>query len=136
MCTRPDYGSVSGSARALCDIFGALLPAFSTLVIALVAAPVRVLAGPQPPAVRPATTRHVSVQVLLEDHRRVSELQRTIRHALDTTAATWAPLRLPIDRVVAGVGLPVRGRVDVYEDFPRTAPGSDFGVESLVVVTL
>jgi hypothetical protein len=92
----------------------------------------------RPKSRRAATVGHVDVQVHLEDRKCVAEIKRVLRQTLRLTARTWAPLTLPIDRVVVGVGFPPGGRADVYDKFPTlngkaTAPGSS---RPLVVVSL
>jgi len=139
MCTRPDRRSIPTSVHALRDAAVAVLLALGVLFLALLSAPVRFLRRRRRPHdPRPATVAHVDVQVHLEDTRSVAELKRVIRQTLRRTACTWAPLPLPIDRVVVGVGFPATGKVDLYADFPAHQGGGDHTVAShpLVVVTL
>ena len=82
------------------------------------------------------TVTQIDVQVHLGDRRRVAELKRVVRQTLRRAARTWAPLPLPIDRVVVGVGFPAGGRVDLYDQFPGQdtashAPSRPFAVVSL-----
>ncbi len=117
MCTRPDRHSVSTSARALKDALTATLLALGTLLLALLSAPLRFVRDRRARQVHQAPATHVDVQVHLEDARCVAELKRVIRQTLRRAARTWAPLPLPVHRVVVGVGYPVAGRVDLYDDF-------------------
>ena len=138
MCTRPDRHSISTSARALGDAVLSLTFACGALLLALVSAPLRLLERRRPQSRRAATVGHVDVQVHLEDRKCVAEIKRALRQSLRLTARTWAPLTLPIDRVVVGVGFPPGGRADVYDKFPTrsgkaSAPGSS---RPLVVVSL
>ena len=82
------------------------------------------------------TVTQIDVQVHLGDRRCVAELKRVVRQTLRRAARTWAPLPLPIDRVVVGVGFPAGGRVDLYDQFPGRdtashAPSRPFAVVSL-----
>ena len=138
MCTRPDRHSISTSAHALWDAALSLTFACGALLLALVSAPLRLLERRRPKSRRAATVGHVDVQVHLEDRKCVAEIKRVLRQTLRLTARTWAPLTLPIDRVVVGVGFPPGGRADVYDKFPTqngkaSAPGSS---RPLVVVSL
>ncbi len=140
MCTRPDRHSVSTSARALKDALAAMLSALGALLLALLSAPVRFVRNRRARQVLPAPATHVDVQVHLEDARCVAELKRVIRQTLRRAARTWAPLPLPVHRVVVGVGYPSAGRVDLYDDFlpshPRAAGVADGAAGRLVVVSL
>jgi hypothetical protein len=44
-------------------------------------------------------------------------LNQTLARTLSRAARIWAPLKLPVDRIVVGVGFPAEGRSDIYEDF-------------------
>ena len=128
MCTRPDRHSISTSAHALWDAALSLTFACGALLLALVSAPLRLLERRRPKSRRAATVGHVDVQVHLEDRKCVAEIKRVLRQTLRLTARTWAPLTLPIDRVVVGVGFPPGGGADVYDKFPAqtgkaSAPG-------------
>ncbi len=138
MCTRPDRHSISTSAHALWDAALSLTFACGALLLALVSAPLRLLERRRPKSRCAATVGHVDVQVHLEDRKCVAEIKRVLRQSLRLTARTWAPLTLPIDRVVVGIGFPPGGRADVYDKFPAQngkagAPGSS---RPLVVVSL
>jgi hypothetical protein len=140
MCTHPDPASVRISACALADAFVATSRALATLVVALLAAPVRPVLRRRRAYPRPASVRHVDIQVHLEDPHYVAVLQHIIQLTLARAARTWAPLPLPIDRIVAGIGFPARGTSSAYENFPRTPEavedGSDGTGRPLVVIML
>jgi hypothetical protein len=91
-----------------------MLQAFGLLVLALVGAPFRWLW--RSTRRRPALA-HVEVQIHLGDRSCIAELERIIWRTLDRTERTWAPLPLPVDRVVVGASFPATGRADIYEDF-------------------
>jgi hypothetical protein len=138
MCTRPDRRSVSTSIRALRDAILAMLLAIGVLLLAVFTAPARFVERRRPHPLRPAAVSHVDVQVHLEDARCVAELKRVMRQTLRRAARTWAPVPLPIDRIVIGVGLPPGGKVDLYAEFPaRHGERTDSKASrSLVVVSL
>jgi hypothetical protein len=77
----------------------------------------------------------VDIQIHLDDATCVAELRRIIRQTLRRAARTWAPLPLPVNRVVVGVGFPSAGKIDVYDDFPANAM-SKAERRPLVVVAL
>ena len=88
---------------------------------------------------RTAGHRRIDVQVFLDDAACVAELRRIIHQALARAAFTWAPMPLPIDRVVVGAGswLSATGRADEYGVAPQgNVNGRGDGNGSLVVVTL
>jgi len=134
MGTRADRHSIAASSRALLDAIVASGVALAMLVVALLTAPTRVVRERSPAHARPAPIKHVEVQVHLEDARCVVEIHQMLRRTLERAARTWAPLPLPIDRIVVGVGFPARGRVDAYTDFPRLAGHATD--QPFVVVTL
>ena len=117
MCTRPDRSSVSGSFSALRESSFAFMVAFGTLAVSLVLTPVSLVRG-HTCQVRSPRSAHIDVQVHLEDSRCVAELRRVVRQTVRRAARTWAPLPLPVDRVVVGMAFPAAGRVDLYERFP------------------
>jgi hypothetical protein len=121
MGTRADRHSITASSRALVDADVASGVALALLVLALLTAPIRLIRGRSQAHTRPAPIKHIQVEVHLEDEHCSVELHRILRHTLERAACTWAPLALPIDRVVVGVGFPAGGRVDAYTDFPRLA---------------
>jgi hypothetical protein len=135
-----DRHSVAASSLALRDAIVAGGVALAMLVLALLTAPIRLVRGRSQAHARPASITHVEVQVHLEDARCAVEMHRVLRHTLERAARTWAPLPLPIDRIVVGVGFPARGRVDAYQDFPRLAGDAEADSRAigrpLVVVTL
>jgi hypothetical protein len=118
MCTHPlpNRRSVSASARALGAALFASVHAAIFLAVALLGWPVRCLwsaRGRQ----RPPSLAHVDVQVLLGDASCVAELEDVLWQTLDRAAQLWAPLSLPVDRVVVGAGFPATGKADIYDDF-------------------
>jgi len=121
MGTRADRHSIAASSRAFVDAIVASGVALAMLVLALLTAPIRLVRGRSQAHARPASIKHVEVQVHLEDARCAVQIHQMLRRTLERAARTWAPLPLPIDRIVVGVGFPARGRVDTYTDFPRLA---------------
>lgn len=116
MCTQTssDRHSVAASARALSAAMRLSVRAVGTLIVAMLTAPARRLRNGRP---RPASVNHVDVQILLVDRHCISELNRTLAKTLCRAARIWAPLKLPVDRIVVGAGFPAEGRADIYEDF-------------------
>ena len=51
------------------------------------------------------------------DRHCIRELNRTLAKTLCRAGRIWAPLKLPVDRIVVGAGFPAEGRADIYEDF-------------------
>ena len=127
MCTRPTptYRSVSASAGALSVSAVNALQALALLLLALATAPVRQLAWFRHPR-RTAALAHVDVQVHLGDRACVAELESIVWNTLARSQQTWAPLPLPLDRVVIGAGFPATGRADIYDGFLGLA---DAGVD-------
>ena len=81
----------------------------------------------------------MEVQVHLGDSGCVHELESIIWKTLRRAQQTWAPLPLPLDRVVVGAGFPATGRADIYDDFLELADGStprDSAQRRRVVVSL
>jgi len=122
MCTRPDHRSVSSSADAFARSCLAFASCLGILFVALVYAPVRFLRSGRRRQPHPAPVTHVDVQVHLENAKCVAELKRVIRQTLRRSARTWAPLPLPVDRVVVGTNFPADGKVDLYATFPHPSP--------------
>jgi hypothetical protein len=122
MCTRPtpNYRSVSASGAALGVSVLDLLKAVAFLLLALATAPLRHLAR-FAKQWRPARSAHVDVQVHLGDASCVAELEAIVWKTLARAERTWAPLPLPLDRVVIGAGFPAAGRADIYDDFLEIA---------------
>ena len=122
MCTRPTptYRSVSASAGALGVSVLNAFQALALLLVALATAPIRQLACFRHPQ-RTAALAHVDVQVHLGDRACVAELESIVWNTLARAQQTWAPLPLPLDRVVVGAGFPATGRSDIYEDFHQRA---------------
>jgi hypothetical protein len=78
----------------------------------------------------------VDIQIHLEDPKCVAELRRVVRQTLRRAARTWAPLPLPVDRVVVAIGHPSSGKVDVYDHFPESADQNSGRTRRLVVISL
>jgi hypothetical protein len=122
MCTRPtpSYRSVTASAAALGVSVLDLVKAVVLLLVALAGAPLRHL-GRFGNQWRPAPSAHVDVQVHLGDAACVAELEAIVWKTLARAERTWAPLPLPVHRVVIGAGFPATGRADIYDDFLEMA---------------
>jgi hypothetical protein len=118
MCTRPtpNCDSVSASARAFVVAILAGFHALAFLCVALASAPLRQV-WPFVRQRRPASLAHVEVQVHLGDAACIAELETIVWTTLTRAQRTWAPLALPVDRVVVGAGFPATGRADIYDDF-------------------
>ena len=138
MCTRPDHHSVSTSARAFARSCFALASCFCVLLLALLCAPARLAASRRTRQPSVPSVAHVDIQVHLEDAKCVSELKRVIRQTLRRTARTWAPLPLPVDRIVVGATFPASGKVDLYTGLPHAAPSAtgNSNARPFVVVSL
>jgi hypothetical protein len=138
MCTRPSpsYGSVSASAGALGVSALNVVHALALLLLALVTAPVR-LAQRRLPRGNTALAS-LDVQVHLGDSACVAELESIVWKTLRRAQRTWAPLPLPLDRVVVGAGFPATGRADIYDDFAdlTTTSAGDARHRRRVVVSL
>src|SRR6266542_118443 len=128
MCTRANRASVSDSAHALMASLFAFATAAAVLVVALATIPFRL--------VRSCPTKHVEVQVHLNDGHRVRAIERGCRDALKRAARTWAPFPLPLDRVEVLSSAPPLGKVDIYEQWVHAAAGAIPMVGSLVVVSI
>jgi hypothetical protein len=140
MCTRPtpSHRSVSASASALGISALNALQALAFLLIALVTAPVRQFVRSHG-SKRIEALAHVDVQVHLGDPVCVAELEATVWKTLSRAQQTWAPLLLPLDRVVVGAGFPPTGRADIYDDFlevAETGAGGAHAARRRVVVSL
>jgi hypothetical protein len=83
--------------------------------------------GPAHPLQRPTGLEHVEVQIHLGDPVCIAELEAIVWKTLARAERTWAPLPLPVDRVVVGAGFPAGGRADVYDDFLAVAEGAPPG---------
>jgi hypothetical protein len=117
MCTRANRASISDSARALVGSFVALFVAIAALTVALATAPLRGLRSRDTRYGQPASTTGVEVQVHLEDGKRVRAIERSARAALKRAARTWAPHRLPLDRVEIYSSAPPLGRADIFDEW-------------------
>jgi hypothetical protein len=118
MCTRPtpSWRSVPTSVRALGLSLLAVIHAAAALLLALLSSPLRWL-WPSRWSHRPAALAHIEVQIHLGDPDCVAELEAIIWKTLARAERTWAPLALPVDRVVVGAGFPASGRADIYDDY-------------------
>ena len=128
MCTRPTPSrhSVSASARALGSAVLATIQGLLFLLVALAYSPFRGLWHLLRPP-RSASLAHIEVQVHLGDAGCIAELEAIVWKTLTRAERTWAPLPLPVDRVVVGSGFPASGRADVYDDFLSVAEGATAG---------
>jgi len=76
----------------------------------------------------------IDIQIDLEDQRSIATLGRVLRATLRRAVATWAPMVLPVHRIVVGAGFPAEGKADIYDSF---TPGySDQVDRRLVVISL
>ena len=132
MCTRPapSWQSVGASTRAFCLSLLAVLHAAAVLLVAILSAPVRRPWSWNRPQ-RPTTLQHVEVHVHLGDPVCIAELEAIVWKTLARAERTWAPLPLPVDRVVVGAGFPAGGRSDVYDDFLGVVDGASPGETSI-----
>src|SRR5262249_45932045 len=128
MCTRPtpSYRSVSASAGALGLSVLNSFHALSFLLLAVVTAPSRHFPGPLQPG-RSAALTGVVFQFPLGERPCVAELESIVWKTLRRPQQTWAPLPLPLHRVVIGAGFPAAGRADIYDDFVELAYKSATG---------
>ena len=135
MRTLANRPSIPTSSLAVLSAGAALIEAAATLIVALVTGPVRLIGRLVRWHASHRRVACVDVQVLLDDPRRVLEVRRAVARGLACAARIWAPLQLPVQRVVVGAGAPFQpdGRVDIYQGFPTS--GSDVGT-ALVVITL
>ena len=81
---------------------------------------------------RPAPIGDIDIQIHLEDQRCIGNLRRVLRQTLRRSAATWAPVSLPLNRIVVGAGFPADGKADIYDRF--TYRESDQSEGRLVVM--
>ena len=125
MCTRsdPSWRSIPASARALSLSLLAAVHAAAVLLLAILSAPARWL-WPSHRRQHPAALEHVEVQVHLGDSACITELEAIVWKTLARAERTWAPLPLPVDRVVVGAGFPAGGRADIYDDFLAVTDGA------------
>jgi hypothetical protein len=139
MCTRPSpsYRSVSASACALGVSALNVFHALALMLVALVTAEVRLLAQRRLPR-RNTALASVDVQVHLGNSACVAELESIVWKTLRRAQRTWAPLPLPLDRVVVGAGFPATGQADIYEEFAdlTTTSAGDARHHRRVVVSL
>jgi hypothetical protein len=113
MCTRANQASVPDSLRALFGSAVSVMMALLLLTVALTTAPFRWSRQRPTKHGRPTYPSHVEVQVHLGDRRRVAEIELACHAALKRAARTWAPRRLPLDRVEVLYSAPPLGKVDL-----------------------
>jgi hypothetical protein len=140
MCTRPtpSSGSVTASAHALAVSIVNALEALVLLFAALAGAPLRQFGHRRRPR-RAKGLGNLDVQVHLGDASCVAELESIVWKTLARAQQTWAPLPLPLDRVVVGAGFPAAGRADIYDDLLQVAEmnaGDSVKPQRRVVVSL
>jgi hypothetical protein len=136
MCTRANSASVHDSFQAVVGSLFALAGAALALAVALASVPWRVAASRPTKHGKPASTRHVEVQVHLNDGQRVRVIERACRAALARAARTWAPFPLPLDRVEVISSAPPAGKSDIFEQWITVAGQAEHGAAALVVVSV
>jgi hypothetical protein len=134
MCTRANRASVRDSLHALVGSSIGVATALLALVVAMATAPCRLVRHTGAHRWSPASTAHVTVQVHLEDRKRVGEIERGCRSALRRAARTWAHHPLPLDRVEVVSSAPALGKTDIYERWVVSPDGKT--AHSLVVVSV
>jgi len=136
MCTRANRRSVPDSLHALVGSLVGFANALFMLVLAMLTVPAR-LVRPRPAKHgKPASIRHVEVQVHLGSRERVGAIEHSCRAALKRAARTWAPFPLPLDRVEVLSSAPPLGKVDIYERWATPPTGASPIAGSLVVVAI
>jgi hypothetical protein len=80
-------------------------------------------------------------QVHLGDPSCIAEIENVLWQTLERAARTWAPLPLPVHRVVVAAGLPATGKADVYDDImaldlDRSSGSGERPIHRLVVISL
>lgn len=136
MCTRANRASVSDSVQALVGSCVALASALVALIAALATAPYRAGSPHSTTHGKPASIRHVEVQVHLDDGKRVRAIKHSCRASLRRAARTWAPFPLPLDRVEVFASAPPTGKADIFDQWVD-APGKDEArTGALVVVSV
>ena len=139
MCTpsTSDRRSIRQSAHGLLVASSAFVRALGVLLYALLTAPGRLRRHVRPRP-RPASVGGIDIQVHLEDQRCIANLRRVLQSTLRRAAATWAPMALPVHRVVVGAGFPAEGKADIYDSFSRVGDDrtSDRDAGRLIVISL
>lgn len=135
MCTPSTSApqSIRQSAHGLLVASWAFVRALGVLLFALITAPGR-LRRHFRPRPRPASVGRIDIQIHLEDQRCIANLRRVLQSTLRRAAATWAPMVLPVHRVVVGAGFPVEGKADIYDSFSGLGGDQDAG--RLIVISL
>ncbi len=136
MCTRANSASVHDSFQAVVFSLFALAGAALALAVAVASVPWRVATSRPTKHGKPASTRHVEVQVHLNDGQRVRAIERACRAALARAARTWAPFPLPLDRVEVISSAPPAGKADIFEQWITVAGQAEQGAAALVVVSV
>ncbi len=134
MCTptTSDRRSIRQSARSVFVASWTLARALSILAFALLVAPGRLVVRARPQS-RPGSVGGIDIQIDLEDQRSIATLGRVLRATLRRAVATWAPMVLPVHRIVVGAGFPAEGKADIYDSF---TPGYRDQVDRRLVVIL
>ncbi|MBV9329913.1 MAG: hypothetical protein JO352_39935 [Chloroflexi bacterium] len=136
MCTRANSASVPNSFHALVNSTLALAGAIMLLVVALATVPWRAAGSQATRHGKPASTRHIEVQVHLNDRQRARAIERSCRDALRRAARTWAPFPLPLDRVEVAPSAPPLGKADIFDQWLTASHQGEPGGAALVVVAL
>ena len=106
------------------------------LVVALATVPWRAAGSQATRHGKPASTRHIEVQVHLNDRQRARAIERSCRDALRRAARTWAPFPLPLDRVEVAPSAPPLGKADIFDQWLTASHQGEPGGAALVVVAL
>src|SRR5262245_55606490 len=103
MCTptSSERPSIAQSARAVFVSSWILARAVGGLLLAVLTAPGQLRFGVRS-RLRPAPVGGIDIQIHLEDRRCIANLRRILRLTLRRSAATWAPMVLPVHRIVVG----------------------------------
>jgi hypothetical protein len=136
MCARANPTSVHDSLRSFVGSLVVFASALFMLVLAIVTVPVRLVRPRSAKHGKPASIRHVEVQVHLGNRERVNAIEHSCRAALKRAARTWAPFPLPLDRVEILSSAPALGKVDIYERWAPAPTGASPAASSLVVVAI
>jgi hypothetical protein len=136
MCTRANSASVADSFHAVVNSTLAVAGAIMALVVALATAPWRVARSRPTRHGKPASTRHIEIQVHLSDGQRVRAIERSCRDALKRAARTWAPFPLPLDRVEVLPPAPPLGKAHIFEQWAVTSDRGEPSAGALVIVSI
>jgi hypothetical protein len=136
MCTRANRASVPDSLHALFGSLVAFISSVLALGVALATAPIRMVRSRPTKHGKPFSTRHVEVQVHVNDGERVRAIEGSCRAALKRSARTWAPFPLPLDRVEVISSAPAHGKADIFEQWVATSARGYPASGTLVVVSI